>query len=47
MPDPLARELIENLEEANADPEGADQKDWERTRKVEPLESEEEDGSEG
>jgi hypothetical protein len=43
MREKLAEELIENLEKANADPEAADEKDFERTRKVEPIPLEDED----
>lgn len=39
----LAQELIENLEKANADPAAADEKDLERTRKVEPVTLDEDD----
>ena len=41
----LAKELIEGLEKANADPEAADEKDWQRTRQVEPVPLDDEEGS--
>lgn len=44
--DKLAKELMENLEQANADPAAADEKDFERTRKVEPVPLDEDDASE-